>query len=102
MSMQGGIYYLHTEYFPIAKYPYPLYMYVAVEEDYHKEKEHLLQAEVYTTSLKRVSRAKDQQILVLEEELQAKKMKMASLSDQFGQQQRELDMIQQKGKLNMV
>ena len=63
------------------------------------EKEEQLQSELDTT--KHVSRAKDQQISVLEQELQANKVKMTSLSDQFHQQQRELEMLQQKGKWNI-
>ena len=62
-----------------------------------KEKEQL-QTELDTT--KRVSRAKDQQISVLEEELQANEVKMTFLSGQFHQQQRELEMLQQDGKWN--
>ena len=59
-----------------------------------KEKEQL-QTELYTT--KRVSRAKDQQISVLEEELKANEVKMTSLRGQFHQQQRELELLQQEG-----
>ena len=56
-----------------------------------KEKEQL-QTMLETT--KHVSRAKDQQISVLEEELQAKEIKITSLRGQFQQQQRQLEMFQ--------
>ena len=61
-----------------------------------KEQEQLLQSELDTT--KRTSRHKDQQISELEEELHVKRKKMASLTDQFEQQQNELEMLQQKCK----
>ena len=59
-----------------------------------KEQEQLLRSELDTT--KRASRHKDQQISELEEELHVKLKEMASLTDQ--QQQKELEMLQQKGK----
>ena len=49
--------------------------------------------------LERLSQVKDQlQVSKMKEELQAKLQEMTSLSDQFDQQQRELEMVHQKGK----
>ena len=61
-----------------------------------KEREQLLQSELDTT--KHASQHKDQQISELEEELQVKLKKMASLTDQLKQHQNELEMLQQKCK----
>ena len=59
-----------------------------------KEKEQQLQTEVHT--LKQISWAKDQQISMLYKELQGKQ-NITSLRYQFDEQQRELEMLQQKG-----
>ena len=48
--------------------------------------------------MERTSQIKDQQVSKMKEELQAKLQEMTSLSDQFEQQQRELEMVNQKGK----
>ena len=72
----------------LAETPYPFIVGTAFQESYQttsKEKEQL-QTELDTT--KRVSRAKDQQISMLEDELQAKEVKMTSL------------MLHQKSKWN--
>lgn len=61
-----------------------------------KEMEQQLQAELDTANS--VSGAEDQPFSVLEEELQARDMKISSLSDQHEQQQGELEMPQQKSK----
>ena len=71
---------------------------IAVQVEQTTCKEMQLQAVLDTT--KCVSRAKDQQISMLEVELQKKEVKMSSLSYHFEQQQRELEMVQQKGKWN--
>ena len=57
-----------------------------------KELEQLLQSELDTT--KHASQQKDQWI----SELEVKLKKMASLTDQLEQQQKELEILQQKGK----
>ena len=61
-----------------------------------KEKEQQLQTELH--SVERMSQRKDQQISMLEEELQAQQKNVTSLRDQFDEQKRELEMLQQKGK----
>ena len=61
-----------------------------------KEKEQQLQAELDT--IIHTSQVKDRQILKLKEELQAEQKNSASLMEQFEQQQRELEMLEQKGK----
>ena len=48
--------------------------------------------------MERTSQVKDQQVSIMKEELHAKLQEMTSLSDQFEQQQRELEMLHQKGK----
>ena len=48
--------------------------------------------------MKATSQVKDQQVLKLKEELLAEQKKIISLTDQFEQQQKELEMVQQKGE----
>ena len=48
--------------------------------------------------LKRMSLVKDYQVSKMKEELEAKLQEMTSLSDHIDQQQRELEMLHQKGK----
>ena len=48
--------------------------------------------------LKRMSQVRDQQVSEMKDKFQAKLHKMTSLSDQFEQQQKELEMLHQKGK----
>ena len=48
--------------------------------------------------MERTSQVKDQQVSKMKEELQAKLQEMTSLSDHIDQQQRELEMLHQKGK----
>ena len=61
-----------------------------------KKKEQQLQSELDET--RRMYHVKDQQVSKLEKELQAEQKKTASLTDQFEQQQRELEMLKQQGK----
>ena len=61
-----------------------------------KKKEQQLQSKLEET--RRMYQDKDQQVSRLEGELQAEQIKTASLIDQFEQQHRELEMLQQKGK----
>ena len=65
-----------------------------------KEKEQQFLAELNTA--KQISQAKDQEILVLEKKLQAKHLMMSSPSDQFGQQQKELEMRHEKIKAGVT
>ena len=60
-----------------------------------RNKEQQLQAELELT--KQLTQAKNQ-ILKLEEELQAKQKHMVFLAGQFEQQQRELDKLKRQGK----
>ena len=48
--------------------------------------------------MERTSKIKDQQVTKMKEELSAKLQEITSLSYQFEQQQRELEMVHQKGK----
>ena len=48
--------------------------------------------------LGRMTQVKDLQVSKMKEELQAKLQEMASLSDHIGKQERELEMLHQKGK----
>ena len=61
-----------------------------------KEKEQQLQTELH--SVKQISRRKDLQISMLEEELQAQQKNVISLRDQLDEHKRELEMLQQRGK----
>ena len=61
-----------------------------------KEKEQQLQSELEETRC--MYQDKDQLVSKLKEELQAEQKKMASLTDQFEQQQGEVGMLQQNGK----
>ena len=61
-----------------------------------KKKEQQLQSELEET--RHMYHIKDQLVSKLEEELQAKQIKTASLTNQFEQQQKELEMVKQQGK----
>ena len=71
-------------------------MYPCVHTDYliaSKMKEQQLQ-----TELDLGKHSKNEKILKLEKELQAKQKQMSFLAGQFQQQQRELEMLKQQGK----